>query len=606
MRHRGPDGSGVWQSKDGRVSLSHTRLSTIDLLSGAQPILNEDGTIIAVVNGEFYGFEAIRKELEGFGHRFRSRTDSEILVHLYERHGTSCLNQLHGEFAFVVWDEREQILFAARDRFGTKPLYFSESKGEVLFSSEVKGLEQAGVILSWDEQGFFEKFVFQTSLNGRTLFRGVCELPAGYYFLLKNGSSVVRPYWDICYPFEEDLAPLESDDSYANTLRELLDRAVQSRMRADVPVACYLSGGIDSNGILGLMTRHSTRPVQAFCLSFDDPALDEFDLAARSAAHLGADLAKVSVTDKSLASDFAQTIWHCENLIENANSVAKFALSRAVNAAGYRVVLVGEGSDEIFAGYPIFMVDSLRHGSAAEFEELKGRLGLTTEGLRQLMYPEGRTEPATLISRLGYYPDWLAGRHRILTEFASIFPDAIGKSDIDARLLDSLEVRTQLNGRSVLNQSLYIHAKTSLPGVTLSLLGDRVEMAHSVESRLPFLDDRVFDFARNLPRSQKIRQGAEKFVLRMAMRSIVSPEICGRRKSPLLAPPALSNGSSALGQLVQDLLRSRFLESIPFLEKRATRQFLDRLISMDTISRELDGPLMTLASACVLAEKFSL
>lgn len=470
----------------------------------------------------------------------------------------------------------------------------------------MKGLEQAGVVLSWDEQGFFEKFVFQTSLNGRTLYRGVCELAAGYYFLLKNGSSVVRPYWDICYPFEEDLPPQESDDHYANALQDLLDRAVQSRMRADVPVACYLSGGIDSNGILGLMPRHATRPVQAFCLSFDDSALDEFDLASRSAAHLGADLAKVSVTDKSVAADFDQTIWHCENLIENANSVAKFALSRAVNAAGYQVALVGEGSDEIFAGYPIFMVDSLRHGSAAEFEELKRQLGLSTEGLRQLMYPEGRTEPATLISRLGYYPDWLAGRHRILKEFAAIFPDAFGNSDIDARLLDSLEVRTQLNGRSVLNQSLYIHAKTSLPGVTLSLLGDRVEMAHSVESRLPFLDDRVVDFARNLPGSQKIRQGAEKFVLRMAMRSIVSPEICGRRKRPLLAPPALSNGSSALGQLVQDLLRSRFLEGIPFLEKRATRQFLDRLLRMDTIPRELDGPLMTLASACVLAEKFSL
>jgi len=607
LRHRGPDGVGFWQSKDGRITLGHARLSTIDLLSGAQPITNEDETISAVVNGEFYGFEEIRAELQGFGHTFRTRTDSEILVHLYERYGASCLDRLHGEFAFVLWDEREQLLFAARDRFGAKPLYYSESRGEVLLASEVKGLKRAGVTLGWDNEGLFDKLVFQTSLGGRTLFRGIRELPAGHYFLLKNGTSFVRQYWDLCYPLDEDLPAQQSDDSYAHTLKDLLEQAVQSRMRADVPVCCYLSGGIDSNSILGLMTRHSLHSLQAFCLSFDEPSFDEFALAARSATSLGVQLTKVPVSDKSLAADFRQTIWHCENLIENANCVARFSLSRAVRDAGYRVVLTGDGSDEVLAGYPIFVVDSLRHGNAPEADELRRQLGLSIEEFQQIMFPEGRIAPASLISRLGYYPAWLEGRQLILKKFATVFHDAFGDGDIHTRLLDSIDVRGQLNGRSVLNQSLYIHAKTSLSGVTLSSLGDRVEMAHSVESRLPFLDHRLVDFARNLPGSQKIRKGAEKFVLRKAMRSVVAPEICGRRKRPLAAPGALADAKSELGRLIQDLLRSRWVESVPFLEKKTMRELLDRMPLMDAISRRgLEAPLMAIASACLLAEQFSL
>jgi asparagine synthase (glutamine-hydrolysing) len=607
LHHRGPDRSTVWQSNDGRVTLAHARLSTIDLLSGPQLNTNEDATVIAVVNGEFYGFEETRTHLETLGHTFRTRTDSEILIHLYERHGTSCVDHLEGEFAFVLWDEREQTLFAARDRFGAKPLYYSQNKNELLFASEIKGLQQAGVTLAWNHQGLLEKLILQTSLAGRTVFQGVQELPAGHYLLYKNGTSAVRQYWDLCYPLEENLPPPQSDDSYAETLLALLDQAVHTRMKSDVPVGCYLSGGIDSNSVLGLMNRHATQPVPAFCLSFDDPSLDEFDQAALSASRMGSPLTKVSVTSQSLAADFVQTIWHCETLIENANCVARFSLSRAVRDAGYRVVLTGDGSDEVFAGYPIFVIDSLRHGTATEMQELKQALGLTDEALRQLLNPAALTASPTLLSRLGYLPAWLEGRHHLCKELAPICHPAFRQHDIDALLLNSLQVRNQLNGRSIINQSLYLHAKTSLPGVTLSSLSDRVEMAHSVESRLPFLDRRVVDFARTLPRSQKINKGAEKFVLRKAMRSVVPPEICGRRKRPLSAPLGLTDGRSPFAQLLEDILRSRYLENIPFVDAKATRQLLDRRPSMDPLPRQrLEAPLMSLASACVLSEKFSL
>lgn len=355
------------------------------------------------------------------------------------------------------------------------------------------------------------------------------------------------------------------------------------------------------------MTRHACPSPQAFCLSFDDPAFDEFDLAAQSAASFNVALTKVPVSDQSLAADFSQAVWHCENLIENANVIAKFAVSRAAHAAGFRVVLSGDGSDEVFAGYPIFVVDSLRHATAPQLDELRQRLGMSVEAVEQLLFPEGRAIPAALQGRLGYFPAWLEIRCRMFKEFAAVSPHDFGESDTYTRLLDSLDLRGQLNGRAVLNQSLYIHAKTSLPSITLSLLGDRVEMAHSVESRLPFLDHRVVEFARNLPCSQKIRNGTEKFVLRKAMRLVIPPEICGRRKRPLAAPGVLSNPQSALGQLLQDLLRSRSLERVPFVDKKAARQLLDRMLSVDIVAKPgLDAPLVAIASACVLAEKFSL
>jgi asparagine synthase (glutamine-hydrolysing) len=602
LRHRGPNGVGYWQSQDGRVSLSHARLSTIDLLGGHQPITNEDGTVVAAVNGEFYEWKTIRAQLEGLGHRFRTSTDSEILVHLYEHCGVDCLEQLQGEFAFVLWDERRQILFAARDRFGAKPLYYCHGKEETLIASEVKALQRAGVALAWDEQGFLEKFVFQSCLRGRTLYRGIYELPAGHFLLQEGSSSKVGQYWDLDYA-KEEIHPVQSDDCYAAELQELMNAAVKKRMQADVPAACYLSGGIDSSGILGLMSRHAVTPISAFCISFDNPEFDEFDVAARCAGHFGAHLQKVPVTSSTLAEDFPQTVWHCESLINNANAVAKYALSRAVHEAEFRVVLSGEGADELFAGYGHLVADALRGQSSEEREEFQHILRVKAERLESILYPSGRSSSGVVFDRLGYVPISTDARHRLLAHFHPVFSNALSESGLDILLLDSLDVKGRMQGRSALNQSLYLHAKTVFSGVTLSVLGDRVEMAHSVESRLPFLDEHVVQFARRAPSSQKVRNGVEKFVLRKAMRSVVSPEICGRRKQPLRAPPALWEPASALGQLLQDTLRSQSLESIPFLNKGAIRKLLDDASTEAPMIRGgLEGPMTSLASACVLAE----
>jgi asparagine synthase (glutamine-hydrolysing) len=606
LRHRGPDGNTIWLSPSGNVSVAHARLSTVGLSGVYHTLANEDGSIVAAVNGEFYEWKPLRSRLERDGHRFSTNIDSEVLVHLYEQCGVASLNALQGEFAFVLWDEKNQLLFAARDRFGTKPLYYSQSNEEMILASEVKALKSAGVALAWDEQGFSEQFIFQASLRGRTLFKGIQEIPPGHYLLKDNQDLKLRKYWDMNYPVAEQNQPGRSDESFSETLLELLDSAVQTRMESDVPVACYLSGGIDSNSILGLMARRAPNSITAFCASFDSPQYDEVPVAARAAAHCGCRLNKVAVTATSLAADFRKTVWHCESLITNANAVAKYALSRAVNQAGFRVVLSGEGSDELFAGYPHMVADAWRALAGTEREKLLNDLGISSECWDTILYPNGRVASSAVMRRLGYSPVSLEARHSLMGSLRGILPGLFDDVEMDDRLLDSFDATNQLNGRSPLNQSLYLQLKTSFPGVTLSSLGDRVELAHSVESRLPFLDHRVVNFARFLPCSQKVRRTVDKFVLRNALRSVVLTEVRERRKQPITAPPALWVPGSALGQLLQDTLRSHHLERIPFLNKKQLLHLLDGPPREIPIRDALEAPLTAIASACMLAETMSL
>jgi asparagine synthase (glutamine-hydrolysing) len=264
LHHRGPDSARTWESAGGHVSLGHARLSIIDLVTGDQPLANEDETIHVVVNGEFYGFEQIRTELEALGHRFRTHSDSEIVLHLYEEFGVAFVHRLRGEYAFVLWDERKQVLLAVRDRFGIKPLFYSQKNDRLLFASEVKALHAAGVEPAWDEEGFLQTITLTAPLGGRTLFRNVAQVPPGHYLLAGIDGFSTHSYWDFNYASEEEMLPARSDDEYKEQFRAILEDAVRTRLRADVSVGCYLSGGIDSCSILGLMARHASNTIRAF------------------------------------------------------------------------------------------------------------------------------------------------------------------------------------------------------------------------------------------------------------------------------------------------------------------------------------------------------
>ena len=349
LRHRGPDCQRHWLSPDRHVGLGHARLSIIDLATGNQPIANEDESARVVVNGEFYDFERIRRELEHSGHRFRTRSDSEIALHLYEDLGVYGLTHLRGEFAFVLWDEAHQTLFAARDRFGIKPLFYSIRDDTLYLASEAKALFAAGVPARWDAEMVYQALT-GPGLPDRTLFTEVHQVPPGYYLLASRGGVRLHRYWDFDYRGAAEPDDPLDESAWVEQFRAALDEAVRLRLRADVPVGCYLSGGLDSSAVLGLAARHAARPIRTFTLTFDQADYDEGRIAEEMAARAGAEFIPIPIRHADLADHFAAAIGHAETLFINGHGIAKFLLSRAVRDAGYKVVFTGEGSDEVLGG----------------------------------------------------------------------------------------------------------------------------------------------------------------------------------------------------------------------------------------------------------------
>ncbi len=632
LAHRGPDGQGCWISPDAAVGLGHARLSIIDLAGGAQPLESEDGRVRVVVNGELYGFESIRADLEARGHRFRTGSDSEIVVHLYEEYGAQCVQHLRGEFAFVLWDDRNQRLLCVRDRFGIKPLFYAVHAGALYLASEVKALLAAGVPARWDAESFFQATMMGAPEQDRTLFSGVRQVPPGHYLLASRERLQTVRYWDFDYPLAHDEpaagGDAADDRERAERLHAVLDEAVRLRLRADVPVGCYLSGGLDSCAVLGLASRHLTRPIRAFTLSFDRPEYDELPIAREMAARCGAELVPLPITSADLADDLPGTIWHAEQIIINANSVAKYRLSRAVRDAGYKVVLTGEGSDEILAGYPHFRRDMLLYDRKGqdprESERLLAELTAANAVSRGLLLPasdsaaSGGAPPAlppgfeALRRRLGYIPSFLeaigGGGARSRGLLSADYLAAVGaEREPFGALLDGLDVRGQLAGRSPVNQSLYLWSKTALPNFILSVLGDRMEMAHSIEGRVPFLDHHVVETVRDFPVSAKIRGTVEKYVLREATRPVITETVYRRQKHPFLAPPAAAAPGGRLDELVQETLRGPALRNTPFYDATRVTALLDALPSLPAADRvPLDVGLMAMTSVCLLGELFHL
>lgn len=615
LTHRGPDGQRTWLDPDHRVGLGHARLSIIDLATGDQPIASEDERLHIVVNGEFYDFERIQDDLTKRGHRLGTRSDSEIALHLYEECGAGCLEQLRGEFAFVLWDGRTSQLLAARDRFGIKPLYYAWRGDVLILASEVKALFAAGIPARWDRATFFRAVHHLAPPQDRTLFEGVRQVPPGHYLIASAGEVRLVRYWDFHYPAIDRAGSARADGERAEEFRWALDAAVRLRLRADVPVGCYLSGGLDSCAVLGLAATHRSDPIRAFTLSFDRPEYDETAIAREMAGLANAEFHPIPIAQSDLADHFAEAVAHAETLAVNAHGVAKYLLSRAVRDAGYKVVLTGEGADEILAGYPHFRRDLWLHEPGATgrdagavsalLEELRVRNPVS----RGLLLPDGEGASLEgLRAALGFTPSWLetsaTQAHKIRALFAPDFAAEFGGRDAYRELLEGLDVPGQLAGRAPVNQSLYLWAKVALPNYVLAFLGDRMEMAHSIEGRLPFLDHHVVELARGLPVDQKIRGTVEKYVLREAARPVLTATVYARQKHPFTTPPAALAPDGRLYQLIQDTLRGPILESLPFFDRSRVAALLDQLPAMDDGRRTAyDMPLMVLLSACAIHER---
>jgi asparagine synthase (glutamine-hydrolysing) len=601
--------------EEGRVGLGHARLSIIDLKTGDQPIENEDGRLRIIVNGEFYDFERIRRELERDGHVFRTRSDSEIALHLFEDLGPRALHSLRGEFACAIWDARDGQLFAARDRFGIKPLYYAIHDGTFYLASEAKALLELGVPLRWDHENLYD-IHFVAHPADRTLFNGIYQLPPASYLLTDGEHVSVMPYWDWNYPSADATRANGSGREWIERLQHSFDEAVRLRLRADVPVACYLSGGIDSCSVLGFAARHSTRPIRAYTLSFDHADYDEGELAREQAKRSGAEFCQIDIRSEHMADHFGDAIYHAERPIVNAHAIAKYLLSRAVRDSGIKVVMTGEGSDEIFAGYPHFRRDLVLYGgNGLDDPAAKARLLAELEAANRVsagtLLPQGSTRVDAVQRVLGFVPSVLESFFQIGTRMLDVtndeFRHAFADRDTFRVMLGNLDVERQLAGRHPVNQSLYIWGKTMLPNYILSNLGDRMEMAHSVEGRLPFLDHHVFEDAARMPVSMKIRGMTEKYVLREAARGVLIEPVYARQKHPFMSPPATIQQNGRLFTFLQDTLRSSALDGPGIYDRDKVTAMLDAIPSMDPAGRgRADALLMWMTSLCLLSERLGL
>lgn len=611
MRNRGPDSSGTWISEDHRVGLAHSRLAIIDLSTGDQPIVNEDETIAVIVNGELYDLERICTDLEGKGHRFKTGSDSEIVIHLYEEHGAACLEHLRGEFAFVLWDSNNQQLFMARDRVGTKPLYYTRHGGRLLIASEAKAFFALGVPARWDRARVYDSIVFgamfnlTTEIGTDTLFSGVRQIPPGHYALMGLNEEL-RPkrYWDFEYmsKSEDEASDLDANEC-VELIKERFEEAVRQRLRADVEVGCYLSAGIDSAGALAFAASISNRPVTAFTMTFTDDAYDEGAMAAEIAKSLECPYVPIEVDHRQMAEVYEKCVWHSENYLWNTNVMAKYLLSNGVRQAGFKVVLSGQGSDEVFGGYPFF-----RHALAPASDE--SLAGLPAH-LVASIHGFGRV--------LGGIPGFLSAATRSAGITRALLDDDFAGefAGRDANWLraSSLSWTHTMRWKGEARE-MYFWNKTALADYLLSCVGDRPEMANSVESRIPYLDHHLIEALGRVPSRLKINAEAEKILLREILRGRLSEVDRRRKKKPFLAPPASLNPDSALYECLRDQLagcglpgflnRSRVEAFVNKLPKIESGRFLSYTRESDRQILEADLCLMLLSSLATMGRCFSI
>lgn len=617
LRHRGPDETGLYV--DNRVAMGHARLSIVGLGGGTQPIGNEDGTLWIVYNGEVFNYPELREGLRTKGHIFRTDTDTEILVHLYEEYGPECLNLINGQFAFAIWDSVKKELFLARDRVGIRPLYYSQTEEKFLFASEIKALFlDPSVPREIDPQALLQTFTFWTTLTPRTTFRNIFELPPGHHMLVRDGRIVhQKPFWTIPhYPYEARREG--SFEDAAEELRSLLLDAIRIRLRADVPVGAYLSGGLDSSIITSLIANNFNNSLRTFSITFQDEAFDEAPFQREMVEHLGTNHSQARVTNTDIRDHFPAVVWHCEKPLLRTAPVPMYMLSRLASNHRFKVVLTGEGSDEVFGGYNIFKEAKVRQFWGKRPESRMRPL------LLERLYPYIFKNPARSRPFLQKFyavtADDLADpffSHRIRWEntgknrlfFSDGLASALGGHDPEQELADRLPA--DFHRRDLLSRAQFLEMDIFLSNYLLSSQGDRVAMGNALELRVPFLDYRVIDFAMRLPDAWKIKVLDEKYILKEAFRSQLPHRIVRRAKHPYRAPIRDVFFSDGNGY-ADDLLSERYLKKTGYFDAGKTGHLVEKFrrgdlaVASETQNMALVGILSTQLIHRQFIEEFDL
>lgn len=581
IRHRGPDDIGLYSTP--QVGLAHARLSIIDLEGGRQPMSTAGGKLWITFNGEIFNYLELRDELIKKGHIFATRSDTEVILHLYIEEGEDCVRRLNGQWAFAIWDESQQKLFLSRDRLGVRPLFYTRTASSFLFASEIKALFACPeVARQLDLLALDQIFTFWVTLPPRTAFQDIWQLPPGHSLVLENGQTRIHQHWNLEYAPENDRTEA-GEGQFTEELLALLSDATRIRLRSDVPVGAYLSGGLDSTLITALTKRLVGDKLRTFSVSFEDAEFDESTYQKEASAFIRTQHSAVNCSGEDIAGIFSDVIWHTEQPILRTAPAPLYLLARLVKDSGFKVVLTGEGADEIMGGYDIFKEAKIRRfwaqnpGSSWRPLLLK-RLYPYMDGIQRQSSPYLKSffhvNAEDLASPFfSHLPRWE------LTAKLKMFLSADARAEIaTGSTMAELEraLPQSFASWNSFNQAEYLEAMYLLPGYILSSQGDRMAMAHGVEGRYPFLDHRVVEFGAKLPPRLKMKVLDQKHLLKRAASGLVPSSIQARHKQPYRAP----DGKSFMG---------------------AAGNYLDEALSTEKIAR---GGIFNPQSVAALVAKF--
>lgn len=534
--HRGPDDAGIYI--DGRIGLGHRRLSIVDVAHGAQPMTMDGGDLVIVYNGEVYDHMDSRQTLTGLGHEFENRSDTETILHLYKEYGADCVSHLRGMFAFAIWDRREKRLFIARDRFGVKPLYYHVSAdGSLFFGSEIKTILAAGGVRPELNYAALPDQLGNHGTSGdETLFAGIKRLLPGHTLIWdESGHITIKKYWDLSY---EPKTEITDEKEFVGEWLEMFRRSVELRLMADVPLGMFLSGGIDSTAIAGLMSQMVSDPIKTFSVAFNEAEANELDFAREASRAYGTDHHEIVITPDQFFEVLPRLVWHEDEPIGFVASVPLYFVSKLASEH-VKVVLTGEGSDEMLAGYG-------RYAKAVKLLSMGERYNEMTPGfLRSAIRGGVATLPGKISSKLER--TFLSREANISSLFFdnfSVFPRSIQKGlftpETLSRIPDSDPFSTAENwlestdAKNILDKLLYADTKTYLH--ELLMKQDQMSMAASIESRVPFLDHKLAEMTAKMPVNMKLRGATTKWILREAMKDIIPRSILERPKMGFPVP----------------------------------------------------------------------
>lgn len=581
MAHRGPDASGIYQCDP--VALGHARLSIIDLsASGDQPIHNEDKTVWITFNGEIFNYPELRDDLVEKGHRFYTQTDTEVLVHLYEEHGSDMFAHLNGQFAFALWDERDQSLLLARDRVGIRPLFYHQANQRLVFSSEIKAIfADPSIPRCLEPQTLSDIFTCWSAMGGLTAFTGIRQLPPGHFARFDKNGLCLKPYWVL--PFGTETDESKTVDDWVAEIRALLLDATRIRLRADVPVGAYLSGGIDSTYTSTLVKRHFNNRLHTFSVGFTDPRFDEASFQQIAVRSLGTEHQSVQCAEADIGRIFPQVVWHAETPLLRTGPSPLFLLSRLVRESDFKVVLTGEGADEVFAGYNIFKEAKIRqfwarHPDSKMRPALLARLypyifkNAKSGAFLQSFFKRNLADvDSPAYSHLlrwhntdqlkGFFSTDLRNRADSLSEFIDRYTDNLPQGFM---------------GWDMLTRAQYTESSLFLSNYLLSSQGDRMAMANSIEGRFPFLDYRVIEAAARIPSRLRMRGLTEKYILKRAARGLIPDPLIDRAKQPYRAPISRCFFGEAQPDYVSEMLSDQQLKKYGYFDDKKVSRLVTK------------------------------